>query len=180
MFRRVHEQAMRVMKYFFLCFTFLVMTSAVADSDVAPDYSRHYDPKRDPFEDGHAAITNARMTQRRILIELGGNWCAWCKKMEQFISGNETVKKKLDENFVILKINVSDENDNREFLAVFPQIFGYPHFFVTDSNGEVLYSKDTAELLEGGQYSEARFLEFIEHWKPGVKKAKTRLLRFYE
>lgn len=168
------------MKYFFLSLIFLVVTPVFADSEAVPDYSRHYDPKRNPFEDGRAAIENARATQRHILIELGGNWCAWCKKMEQFISGNETVKKKFDENFVVLKVNVSDENDNREFLSVFPQVFGYPHFFVTDSNGEVLYSKDTAELLENRQYSEVRFLEFIERWKPKRKKSKKGLLKFNE
>lgn len=171
---------MRVMKYLILCLTLIVATPIVADSDLVPDYSRHYDPKRNPFDDGRAAIASARATQRRILIELGGNWCAWCKKMEQFISASETVKKKLDENFVVLKVNVSDENDNREFLSAFPRIFGYPHFFVTDSNGVVLYSKDTAELLDGGKYSEARFLDFIERWKPKIKKAKTGLLKFNE
>ena len=79
--------------------------------------------------------------------------------------------KKLYDNFVVLKVNVSDENDNHEFLSTFPKTLGYPHFFVSGSDGAVLYSKDTTELLEDGQYSERRFLDFIERWRPS-KNAK--------
>lgn len=163
---------MQVMKRFLLVGVFLIATPVVADSELVPDYSLHYDPNRDPFQDGRDAITNARSTHRRILIELGGNWCAWCKKLDSFIENNKTVKKKLYENFVVLKVNVSDENDNHEFLSAFPKTFGYPHFFVSKSDGSVLYSKDTAELLENGQYSEQRLLEFIERWRQKTNNGK--------
>lgn len=138
---------------------------AAAESRDLPGYSRHYDPQRDPFADGRDAIEKAAASQRRILIELGGNWCAWCKKLDRFIAEHEIIKKKLYENFIVLKVNVSDENDNHEFLSAFPKTFGYPHFFVAHSDGSVLHSKDTAELLEDGKYSEQRFLDFIEHWR---------------
>jgi thiol:disulfide interchange protein len=163
---------MQVMKRFLLAVAFLIATSAAADSELIPDYSLHYDPKRDPFQDGRDAITNAQATQRRILIELGGNWCAWCKKLDRFIENNKIVKKKLYENFVVLKVNVSDENDNHEFLSAFPETFGYPHFFVAKNGGSVLHSKNTAELLENGQYSEQRLLEFIERWRQKANNGK--------
>jgi len=169
---------MQMMKHL-LVLVFMIFTSSVnAGSELIPDYSRNYDPKRDPFADGRKAIINAQTTHRRILIELGGNWCAWCKKMDRFIHENKEIKNKLYDNFVILKVNVSDENDNHEFLSSFPKVLGYPHFFVSKMDGSVLYSKDTAELLENGQYSETRFLEFIERWRDNglrdeVMKAKT-------
>lgn len=144
---------------------FHIATSAYADSERIPDYSRQFDPQRDPFTDGRDAIANAQATQRRILIELGGEWCAWCKKMDRFIAENKNVKTKLYDNFVVLKVNVSDDNDNHEFLSTFPATFAYPHFFISESNGSVLYSKDTAELLEKGKYSEQRLLKFIDDWR---------------
>jgi thioredoxin-related protein len=163
---------MQVMKVLSIFVSIIIATTAIAASELIPEYSRHYDPKRDPFHDGRDAIANAMATQRRILIELGGNWCAWCKKLDRFIENNQTVKNKLYDNFVVLKVNVSDENDNHEFLSTFPKTLGYPHFFVSDSNGAVLYSKDTAELLENEQYSEQRFLEFIERWRRKDKNGK--------
>lgn len=168
---------MQLIKHFLPVFLVLIVTSVLADNKTIPEYSQHFDPERNPFKDGQEAIINAEATQRRILIELGGNWCAWCKKMERFISENKIVKKKLYENFVVLKVNVSDENDNHEFLSAFPQTLGYPHFFVSESDGSVLYSKDTAELLESGEYSEQRFLEFIQRWKRETKTAKTGMLK---
>lgn len=156
---------MQIMKSL-LFFVFIIIAPlANASSELIPDYSRNYDPTRDPFADGRKAIINAQQTKRRILIELGGNWCAWCKKMDRFIAENRKIKKKLYESFVVLKVNVSDENDNHEFLSSFPKTLGYPHFFVSGRDGSVLYSKDTAELLENGEYSEKRFLEFIERWR---------------
>ncbi|WP_172597749.1 thioredoxin family protein [Sulfuriflexus mobilis] len=161
------------MKHLLLIIAFFITTAAAADVERLPEYSRIYDPNRDPFVDGREAIANAQATQRRILIELGGNWCAWCNKLERFIAGNKTVKAKLYENFVVLKVNVSDENENREFLSAFPRVIGYPHFYVSRSDGSVLYSKDTAELLENGEYSAQRFLAFIERWRQKTKTAKT-------
>ena len=161
---------MQTIKLSLLFISMVIVVSAIADSKLIPDYSRIYDPQRDPFADGRKAIINAQETKRRILIELGGNWCAWCKKMDRFINGNKKIKKKLYENFVVLKVNVSDENDNHEFLSSFPRTLGYPHFFVSGRDGSVLYSKDTAELLENGEYSEKRFLEFIERWRDNGRR----------
>lgn len=171
---------MRLMQHLLLVIVFFITTPAAADFGHVPEYSRLYDPKRDPFVDGREAIANAQATQRRILIELGGDWCAWCNKLERFIAGNKTVKTKLYKNFVVLKVNVSDENDNREFLSAFPKVIGYPHFYVAESDGSVLYSKDTAELLENGKYSEQRFLVFIERWRQKSKNDKQTALNAHE
>ena len=164
---------MQVMKALLFCFALIAATPIVAADERIPDYSQHYDPERDPFADGRDAIANATATQRRVLIELGGNWCAWCKKLERFINSNKRVKKKLYDHFVVLKVNVSDENQNHEFLATFPKVTGYPHFFITHSDGSVLTSKDTAGFLQEGEYSERRFLRFIDLWGINNKATMT-------
>ncbi len=85
-------------------------------------------------------------------------------KLDRFIATTPAVKELLYRNFVVLKINVSDENDNREFRQGLPVTFGYPHIFIADSKGSILYSKDTTQLLEQGSYSAARFIEFLRQW----------------
>ncbi|MEZ6103965.1 MAG: hypothetical protein R3E01_33915 [Pirellulaceae bacterium] len=72
----------------------------------------------------------------------------------------------LSENYVIMKVNMSDENNNATFLAQYPKVPAYPHFFVLDSDGTFLHSQGTGELEEGRGYNEAMFLEFLERWKP--------------
>jgi len=135
-----------------------------------PIYSTTYDPKRDAFKDGAAAVALATKTNRRILIELGGDWCTWCHRMETFFEHNPDVEKRLHETFVILKINVNNENDNAAFLKAFPKALGYPHMYVSEYNGSVLWSKDTAEFVINGQYSRDAFLTFFDQWN--IKNSK--------
>ena len=132
--------------------------------ETLPVYSTTYDPKRDAFKDGTAAVELATKTNRRILIELGGDWCSWCHKMDAFFDKNPDLKQKLHETFVMLKVNVNSENDNAEFLKSFPKASGYPHMYVSEYNGSVLWSKDTADFVKNGQYSREAFVSFFDRW----------------
>jgi len=158
---------MKIILVLFLLATLIPVAQAEDSSilDSLPTYSIHYDPQRDALQDGIAAVKLASETNRRILVEVGGDWCTWCHRMDRFFDANPSVKLNLHQAFVLLKVNVSEENDNAEFLKVFPDPLGYPHMYVTEPNGQVLWSHDTAGFLVDGQYNRDRFLEFIDHWK---------------
>lgn len=149
-----------------LCLMIFISNPVLAQTDHGslPEYSLHYDPKRDPFQDGHAAIALADATNRRVLIEVGGNWCSWCHVLDRFLEQNPDIRQKLHQTFVILKVNVSDSNDNRQFLASFPKPLGYPHMYIAEKNGNILLSKDTADFLSNGNYSRQQFLDFFNQW----------------
>lgn len=149
----------------------LISSSLVAAVEALPEYSLIYDPGRDVFEDGHAAIKLAKATNRRVLIEVGGDWCKWCHVLDGFLANNPDIKTRLHQTFVMLKVNVSDANDNHSFLQAFPKPLGYPHMYVTENNGNILWSKDTAEFLVNGKYSRQRFTEFFDRWALTSDKA---------
>ncbi len=156
-------------------FVFLLLQSAAfnlhASQPVAetpaerPMYSQIYDASRNPNADGRAALKLAAQTNRKVLIEVGGNWCSWCYALNQFIKKHPELESRLHQTFVVLKVSISDENDNAEFLAAFPPANGYPHMYVTDSSGNILYSQDTANFRENKKYSVARFMAFFDHWQ---------------
>ena len=129
-----------------------------------PVYSRVYDASRNPNADGRDALKLAKETNRKVLIELGGDWCSWCFVLDRFIKENPKLESRLHQTFVVLKVNISDENDNVEFMAAFPPAQGYPHMYVTDSDGNILSSQDTADFRENNKYSEARFMAFFDRW----------------
>jgi thiol:disulfide interchange protein len=129
-----------------------------------PVYSQGYDPARDPFSDGRAAIRLATETQRKVLIEVGGDWCSWCHVLDRFLHAHSSLRTRLHQTFVLLKVNVDERNDNAEFLSAFPRALGYPHMYVTDNKGSILFSQDTAEFLQDGSYSEQRFRAFLDRW----------------
>jgi len=160
------------MKFSFLILVLLsgaliLSQDAVAKENInLPAYSTRYDDQRDPFKDALDAIKLALESQRNVLIEIGGNWCTWCHKMDAFLEQNPDVYQALHANFVVLKINVSDSNENEKFMQVLPPVLGYPHMYVSTAQGKMILSKDTAELQENGRYSAERWLEFINKWQP--------------
>jgi thiol:disulfide interchange protein len=133
-------------------------------ADGLPAYSLGYDPARDPFSDGRHALQLARETERMVLIEVGGDWCSWCHVLDRFLNQHPSIRTKLHERFVVLKVNVDDSNDNAEFLSAFPPALGYPHLYITNNDGSIVHSQDTAEFLQNGKYSQQRVLGFLDHW----------------
>lgn len=157
--------------------TSLAKTQQVQVQEISaslPLYSKVYDDKRDPFKDAAAAISLAQATNRNVLIEIGGNWCTWCHKMDRFLDKNPDIYQSLHQEFVVLKINVSDSNENEAFMKGLPPVLGYPHMYVSTSSGKMVLSKDTAELQEDGQYAAANWRNFINQWKPSATNVVTQ------
>jgi thiol:disulfide interchange protein len=130
-----------------------------------PLYSTVYDDQRDPFKDANAALTLAKETNRNVLIEIGGNWCTWCHKMDAFLLKNPKVYQSLHSKYVLLKISVSDSNENDDFMKALPPVLGYPHMYVSTAGGKMLLSKDTAELQDNNGYSSEYWLDFLQQWQ---------------
>lgn len=86
--------------------------------------------------------------------------------MNEFVHANENVSKSLEDNFLIMKVTWAKENKNEDFLSGFPKVSAYPHIFVCESDGTFLHSQGTGELEEGQGYNEAKFMAFLDEWKP--------------
>jgi hypothetical protein len=71
-----------------------------------------------------------------------------------------------ERSYVTVKINVSEENENKKFLSRYPKVPGYPHIFVLDADGTLLHSQGTAELESGKSYDLDRFSAFLTKWAP--------------
>ena len=84
--------------------------------------------------------------------------------MDEFVHTNETIHAELANGFLIMKVNMSDENDNAAFLSNYPEIAAYPHIYVLDEDGKLLHSQDTEKLESGSGYDESLFLEFLQTW----------------
>ena len=125
-----------------------------------------FEPARDASRDLETALQIARSTRRRVLAEVGGEWCTWCHIMDRFFASNPDLKRIRDANFVWLKVNFSKDNPNTAFLARWPKVAGYPHLFVLDANGRLLQSQDTSLLEAGRDYNPSAFHTFLVDWSP--------------
>ena len=128
-------------------------------------YNQSYDPFRNPFIDYEQAKQDAAATGKLLLIDVGGDWCIWCKRMDRFLKSHDDISASVDEVFVVLKVNVSEEQSNLDFFKQFPAIKGYPHFIIVDSNGKYMGEQDTSELEQGDGYSQANVKAFVARWR---------------
>jgi thiol:disulfide interchange protein len=131
-----------------------------------------YDPARNAEQDIREAVAEARRTGKRVLLEVGGEWCIWCHIMDSYFEKNPQLLAYREKNFVMLKINFSDENKNEQALSRYPAVSAYPHIFVLDEDGKLLHSQDTGELEEGKSYNLERFMTFLKEWSPPAAKAR--------
>ncbi|HBY84257.1 MAG TPA: thioredoxin family protein [Colwellia sp.] len=172
---------MRIITTLVISLSLLLSSIATANTTsftVTPDlptYSKIYDDQRDPFKDATAALTLAKETNRQVLIEIGGNWCSWCHKMDAFLAKNPDVSEALHSQYVLLKISVSDSNENNNFMKSLPPVLGYPHMYVSTAQGKMILSKDTAELLIGENYSRSQWLSFLSDWSVSATKAQAKI-----
>jgi thiol:disulfide interchange protein len=144
----------------------LFSLSMFAQASDIPFYKVKYDPKADPHVELQKAVAVAREAGKNILLDVGGEWCIWCHRLDSFFETNDDVSEFLLANYVPLKINMSKENQNKEFLSKFPVIEGYPHLFALDSNGKLLHSQETGSLEEGKGHGHDKVFAFLKKWAP--------------
>lgn len=144
----------------------VLLLSACAEPPVAYEAVNHYDPARDAAKDIDAAVAEAARSGKRVLLEVGGEWCIWCHRLDAFWEQFPDIAKLLDDNFVLVKINFSPDNENQDVLSRYPEIPGYPHFFVLEADGSLLHSQDTGKLETGDHHDPDKMQAFLKEWAP--------------
>ena len=147
----------------------MFVTGANAQRGTAPDPSAQdaapkFDPSRDPTRDVTQAVAEARRAGKRIILDVGGEWCSWCHIMDRYYAAHAGLMALREKHFVWTKVNWSPENQNTAFLSHYPAIKGYPHLFVLEQDGTLLHSQDTSLLEEGPSYNLDKMTELLEKW----------------
>ena len=144
---------------------------AVACAGLAPcavmaaDLPAKFEPARDAATDVAAATAAAKKEGKRVLVDVGGEWCPWCHILDRFVAANADVKKLVDDNYVWVKVNWSKENKNEVVLSRFPKVAGYPHIFILDADGKLVQSQNTADLEAEKDYDKPKFIAFLQQYR---------------
>jgi thioredoxin-related protein len=151
----------------------LVLVSSVcfasaqnSEASAAPPLPVKFDPARDAAADIRYAVGEAQRTGKRVLLDVGGEWCIWCRRLDTLFAAHADLAKYRETHFVTVKVNYSKENKNEKVLAAYPKIPGYPHLFVLDATGKLLQSQDTGELESGKGHDPRKVMEFLQKWAP--------------
>jgi thioredoxin-related protein len=144
-------------------------TPTAADIAAVAALNAAFDPKRDPASDLEMAKVEAQRGGKRVLLDVGGEWCSWCHILDKLVEEDAEIRSFRDANFVWMKVNYSEENENKPFLSAYPEIKGYPHLFVLDADGKLLHSQFTGDLEKGKGYDRGKFFAFLKEWAPAAK-----------
>ena len=146
-------------------FSLILMISLHA---LANDSTQLYDPKANAEKDVAAAIAKAKKEGKHVLLQIGGNWCIWCYRFNNFVLSDPELKKILNNNYVVYHLNFSAENKNLDCMKKlgFPQRFGFPVLVVLDADGNRLHTQDSSLLEKGNSYDKEKVKSFFENWSP--------------
>jgi len=142
----------------------LALAFALPAAASAADLPAKFDPTRDASKDVATAVAMAKAQGKRVIVDVGGEWCSWCHILDRFVEANAEVKALIESNYVWVKVNWSPQNKNEALLSQWPKFAGYPHLFVLDADGKLVYSKNTGELESGKSYDKSRMLAFFTEY----------------
>jgi thioredoxin-related protein len=163
------------MKQLLFTLSFLTMGIHPVFSQEKKEEVKIYNPQADASKDIKDAVAIAGKENKHVLLQIGGNWCIWCRRFNQLVTTDAELEKLLADNYVVVHVNYSPENKNEKVLAQlgYPQRFGYPVFVILDGKGNRIHTQNSGYLEEGEGHSKAKVKEFLKDWTPAAIDPKT-------
>ncbi len=144
-----------------LCLLGLLTTVGMAAGPVYPDVARAR---------AHvtSALAEAARSNKRVLVDFGGNWCGDCKVLDINLRKPENVAL-LEKHYVLVHVNVGDRGidhnlDIGERYGI-PLKKGVSALAVLESDGRVVYSQKNGEFESMRKIDPKSVQDFLERWK---------------
>lgn len=131
-----------------------------------------YSPTADAAVDIAAALEQAKVQGKHVLLDFGANWCVWCHSLHSLFNTEPAVSTALRRNYVMVMIDVNKRHGadrNTDSIRKYgdPTQHGLPVLVVLDATGRPLVTQETGALEDGGDgHSSAKVLDFLARWAP--------------
>ncbi|NIG51866.1 thioredoxin family protein [Chitinophaga sp. Cy-1792] len=134
------------------------------------DLEHIYNPTADAKKDLTAAIAQAAKENKHVLVQIGGNWCIWCKRFYKFTEDDADLKSAMEKNYVVYHLNYSKENKNLPILKElgYPQRFGFPVIVILDAKGNRLHTQNSGLLESADSYDKKKVQDMLKQWSPAA------------
>jgi thioredoxin-related protein len=152
------------MKKLFLIISFILLSASflIAQTETVSLYN----PNANTREDIAAAVKKAKAENKQVLLQIGGNWCPWCVKLDGFMATDPQVDSLLKADYIRVMVNYSKENKNEEVMKSLgnPQRFGFPVLVILNQDGIRLHTQDSWYLEKDKYYDKEKVMHFLEMW----------------
>ncbi len=155
------------MKSTFL-FALMITCSALAANAQDMANFKLYSPTENAEEGLKKAIAKAKAEKKHVFVQIGGNWCIWCARFNDFSTTDKKIDSLVNASYVVYHLNYSKENKNEKIMKKlgYPQRFGFPVFVVLDASGNRLHTQDSGLLEEGKGYSQKKSVDLFRELGP--------------
>jgi thiol:disulfide interchange protein len=139
----------------------VAVSGALAQSarDIYPDPAQ-------AAADLRAALAQAAVEHKHVILDFGGNWCTDCHVLDVYFHDAANAPL-LAANYILVHINVGHMTENEDIAARYqvPLHKGVPALAVLDEKGALLYSQRTGEFEAMRHMQTTSVTEFLQHWK---------------
>jgi len=140
---------------------------AVASIDDVPIAVSHpYDNLGDADEDLAAAMTRARSDGKRVLIELGADWCVDCIVLAN-VMRIPTLASFVADHYDVVLVDVGRFNRNTaiaERYGIALRRDGVPAILILDRGGKLLNPGHTAVLVDARRLQPQAIADWLAQW----------------
>ena len=121
-----------------------------------------YDEKANADAAVDDAFTRAKTSGKRVMIEMGANWCSDCRILASVLAIPEA-QKFVDDNFEVARVDVGRFDHNQQVAARFhATVNGIPWIVITEPDGKVLTS--SYEITDGNHKTPQSMLDWLALW----------------
>jgi thiol-disulfide isomerase/thioredoxin len=125
-----------------------------------------YDTNADASAVVDAAFARARKNGKRVLIDLGGNWCGDCIVLANLMQLPE-LKTFLAAHFEIVSVNVGRFDKNLQIPARFgitQRLEGVPSVIIAESDGTFVNPGHIAALADARHMTPQAIADWLAQW----------------
>jgi thioredoxin-related protein len=147
----------------------LTLAPALAAETAAEPREEIYDTKADPRADIAAAVERAGAAGKNVLVVFGANWCSWCRHLHGTFTGDDNVKKVLDQDYEVVRVNIGQWDTNvdlAEHYSVHLRETGIPCLSLLAGDGEWLanHPPEDLETQDPEGYDGEKLAAFLAAW----------------
>jgi thiol:disulfide interchange protein len=132
-----------------------------------PTVKKHlYSAEADPKADIAAALKQASLEHKRVILDFGGDWCGDCQVLDIYLHQSPNLEL-FDKNFLLVHVDIGHFDKNIDITKKYdvPLKKGVPALAVLDSNGKLIYSQQAAEFGDMRYMYPTSVTDFLNKWK---------------
>ncbi len=120
-----------------------------------------YNQQLDPNKQVSEALHEAKLKNKLVLLQIGGNWCPDAQRLDSFYQNSPSTQE-ISDHYIHVRVHLDRENPDAKFFSQLPEFSWVPTLFILDFDGRIVLARDGRELENLGKYSSELINDFLQ------------------